>query len=99
MLSSMLSLTNLVCLGRYFTSDAHGCSGHRLRLEKVGPRLDLGQSSGSDGVVRWWPQPCQKHVWFPPLASTRPLTRGDRPTDLRHTKALGQEAGTVLLKM
>ena len=27
--------------------------------EKVGPRLNPGQRSGSNGVVRWWPRPYQ----------------------------------------
>ena len=99
MLSNVLSLTNLVCPSRYSTSDAHGCLGHRLRLEKVGPYLDPSQSFGSDRVVRWWPRPYQKHGWYPPLTPTLPLTRGDRPTILRHAKALGQEVGTILLRL
>ena len=40
-----------------------------------------------------------KHGLYPLLTPMRPLTRGDRPTNLRQAKAMEQVTRTILLRL
>ena len=97
MLSSMLSLTNVVYPSRLSTSDSHKCTGHRLgqkvRLpSRPWPELKYNgwRGSGLDPT----------EAWAVPSSSTDTTPdKGDRLTNSPFAKAAEQETGTVLLRL
>ena len=94
----MRSLTMYVLSGLNTRTSSHRYGFIDSSSEKVGPRLDPGQSSGITGgalVALTLP----KHGLYPLVAPTRPLIRGDRPIDSPCAKATEQETGTVLLRL
>ena len=97
MLSSMLSLTDLVCPSRLSTSDSHKCTGHRLG-QKVrllsGPwpelRYNGWRGSGLDPT----------EAWVVPSSSTDMTpNKGGRLINSPYAKAAERETGTILLRL